>query len=78
VFGFSKLSEAQKRGSAARSGVPNYKFGTQRPILGRERRPALPAGAKNGRFEKSNTAKLKNRHIRMDINSAVDFNLFLN
>jgi hypothetical protein len=67
VFGFSKLSEAQKHGSAARSGVPNCKFGTQRPILGRERRPALLAGAKNGRFEKSNTAKLKNRHMGLHI-----------
>jgi hypothetical protein len=35
--------------------------------LGRERKPALPAGAKNGWFEKSNIAKLKNRHSCLDI-----------
>ncbi|MEK7566659.1 MAG: hypothetical protein AAB527_00795 [Patescibacteria group bacterium] len=49
MFAFRELSEAKMQGSASIRITQK----ALRPILRRERRPALPAGAKNGRSEKA-------------------------
>ncbi|QQG45891.1 MAG: hypothetical protein HYY55_02835 [Candidatus Niyogibacteria bacterium] len=49
MFAFGELSEAQKHGSPSPFGINQKGWA----ILRRERRPALLAGAKNGRSEKA-------------------------
>ncbi len=59
VFGFEKLSQAKKLGSAPF--ICLSRLGAD--FLPRAQAVAA-AGAANCRFEKSNTAELKNRHMR--------------